>query len=130
MHIFPQTHACGRTPEHYTVAHIRHQPRPDLPAFLVNGSAFDAGTLVPAMHSFLVGYPARISAMSSVAELQRNAEHCFRLAEGARDPHIKASWARLAETWLRLADQENRRSPATRPISRPRAERELVETTH
>ena len=48
--------------------------------------------------------------MSTVAELKQNAEQCFYMAERERDRDLKASWSRLAETWLSLADQENRRS--------------------
>ena len=49
--------------------------------------------------------------MGTFAELKTNAEQCFRMAESTRDRDIKASWARLAETWLRLAEQETRRPP-------------------
>jgi hypothetical protein len=51
--------------------------------------------------------------MSSVAELRRNAEQCFFMAERTRDRDIKASWAQLAETWLSLADQEIKRRQRT-----------------
>ena len=47
--------------------------------------------------------------MSTVAELKQNAEQCFYMAERERDRDLKASWSRLAETWLSLADQEIRR---------------------
>jgi hypothetical protein len=47
--------------------------------------------------------------MSTVAELKQNAEQCFYMAERERDRDLKVSWSRLAETWLSLADQENRR---------------------
>jgi hypothetical protein len=54
--------------------------------------------------------------MSTVAELRRNAEQCFYMAERTRDRDVKASWARLAETWLSLADQEvRRREQAMKP---------------
>jgi hypothetical protein len=53
--------------------------------------------------------------MSTVSELKQNAEQCFCMAERTRDRDIKASWSRLAETWLSLADQETkRREGATR----------------
>jgi hypothetical protein len=49
--------------------------------------------------------------MGTLAEFNMNAEQCFRMAEATRDRDLKASWARLAETWLRLAEQETHRKP-------------------
>jgi hypothetical protein len=51
--------------------------------------------------------------MTTVAELKQNAEQCFCMAERTRDRDIKASWSRLAETWLSLADQESKRGALT-----------------
>ena len=55
--------------------------------------------------------------MGTVAELKQNAEQCFCMAERTRDRDIKASWSRLAETWLSLADQESRRRERAMPGS-------------
>jgi hypothetical protein len=60
--------------------------------------------------------------MSSVAELMQNAEQCFCMAERTRDRDVKASWSRLAETWLSLADQEANRCKRRRPSADPRAD--------
>jgi hypothetical protein len=48
--------------------------------------------------------------MATLAKLQENAETCFRLAEGSRDPDLKVAWAKLTEAWLSLVAQEKRRA--------------------
>jgi hypothetical protein len=59
--------------------------------------------------------------MSTVTELKQNAEQCFCMAERTRDRDVKASWSRLAETWLSLADQEVKRRERRRPTADRRA---------
>jgi hypothetical protein len=47
--------------------------------------------------------------MASSDEYRRHAGECVRLAQQAQNPNDKALLVRMAETWLRLAQQaENR----------------------
>jgi hypothetical protein len=49
--------------------------------------------------------------MASADKYRRHASECVRLAQAAQDASDKALLLRMAETWLRLAEQaENRAS--------------------
>ena len=46
--------------------------------------------------------------MGSAEEFHANARQCRHMAEITRDDDCRASWLRLAETWVRLAQQETK----------------------
>jgi hypothetical protein len=43
--------------------------------------------------------------MPSAEDYRRNASECVRLAQNAQNPADKALLLKMAETWLRLAEQ-------------------------
>jgi len=47
--------------------------------------------------------------MNPLDEYRRNAEHCQRMAEKAGNPTDKASWLRLAASWLSMIKHEPKR---------------------
>jgi hypothetical protein len=50
------------------------------------------------------------SSVSEVAAFRKEAEECRQLASTSKKPEDKVFWLRLAEDWLKLAQQvENRR---------------------
>lgn len=42
-----------------------------------------------------------------------NADHCRRQASSTRDPETKASWLKLAEDWLGMAQSAERQAEST-----------------
>jgi hypothetical protein len=42
-----------------------------------------------------------------------NADHCRRQASSTRDPETKASWLKLAEDWLSMAQSAERQTDPT-----------------
>ena len=51
--------------------------------------------------------------MASADEYRRHASECVRLAQEAQTASDKALLLRMAETWLRLAEQAEAREPKT-----------------
>jgi hypothetical protein len=47
--------------------------------------------------------------MNPLDEYRRNAQECQRMAENARNPVDKASWLRLAASWLSMIKNEPKR---------------------
>jgi hypothetical protein len=47
--------------------------------------------------------------MSTRDEYRRNARECQRMADNARNPTDKASWLRLAASWLGMIKNESER---------------------
>ena len=62
--------------------------------------------------------------MSILDEYRRNARECQRMAENAGNPVDKASWLRLAASWLGLIRNEEPRHAAPRVNSRPGSNQE------
>jgi hypothetical protein len=53
--------------------------------------------------------------MPSAEDYRRHASECIRLAQNAQNPGDKALLLRMAESWLRLAEQAEARGPGGRP---------------
>ncbi len=61
--------------------------------------------------------------MSTSEEFRANAQECFRMARAAHEATERATWTSLAESWLRLAheDEARQRRLASWPLRQPLA---------
>jgi hypothetical protein len=53
--------------------------------------------------------------MPSADDYRGHASECVRLAQNAQNPVDKALLLRMAESWLRLAEQADARDPGCKP---------------
>jgi hypothetical protein len=51
--------------------------------------------------------------MASADDYRRHASECVRLAQASKNPGDKALLLRMAETWLRLAEEADNRAGET-----------------
>jgi hypothetical protein len=62
--------------------------------------------------------------MDLIKEFEAHAQECRRMARATRDLESRATWSRMAERWIRLA--ESHKATATRRVqTRHRAERPI-----